>query len=81
MTTTRVSKVGIARPISANTAPREALASPSEVAEYLGTSVPVLAKWRYHGRGPRFVTVGRSIRYRWSEVDAWLANNTRSQTG
>lgn len=51
------------------------LATTAEVAAYLGEDFPVrtLEMWRYRGTGPRFLKVGRHIRYRWSDVEAWLA--------
>lgn len=61
---------------------REPLATPAEVADHLGESLGQLANRRYRGTGPAYVTLGgRSIRYRWSDVDAWLEANTRTQTG
>lgn len=60
---------------------RETLPGPPEVAAYLGTSVAQLANMRYRGTGPKFCMLGRSIRYRWADVDAWLEENTRTQTG
>jgi len=34
-----------------------------EVAELLGLSVATLRAWRHRGRGPRFLLLGRSVRY------------------
>lgn len=34
-----------------------------EVAELLGLSVATLRAWRHRGRGPRFLRLGRSVRY------------------
>lgn len=45
---------------------------PSELAEFLKVSKTTLASWRRKERGPRWVGVGRGIRYRRSDVDAWL---------
>ncbi len=43
------------------------------MAEYLDTSVSNLARWRFEGKGPKYLKLGgRSIRYFWSDVDAWL---------
>lgn len=57
------------------------LITPVELAEYLHTTVPNLAQLRYLGKGPAFIKAGRSIRYRESDVQAWLDENTRTQTG
>lgn len=52
-----------------------------QLAEKLGTTANTLAYWRYMGRGPRFIKTGRSVRYRAADVEAWLDEQTRSQTG
>lgn len=41
-------------------------------ANYVGLSVPTLQKKRSNGDGPRFLKLGRSVRYRLSDLDAWL---------
>ncbi len=38
-----------------------------------------LQNWRYTGRGPRWIKLGRLIRYRVADVDAFLAANTRGK--
>jgi excisionase family DNA binding protein len=43
-----------------------------EVAEFLGVPVATIYQWRHHGRGPRGIKVGRHIRYRRADVDAWV---------
>lgn len=56
------------------------LHKPEEVAEYLGTTTGSLAQMRYRGQGPRFVKLGKSIRYRDSDIREFLDKNTREQT-
>jgi predicted DNA-binding transcriptional regulator AlpA len=34
-----------------------------EVADMLGLSVATLRAWRHRGKGPRFLRLGRSVRY------------------
>jgi len=46
-----------------------------DLAEELGLGLQTLAQWRWQGVGPAFVKVGRLVRYRRSDVDAWLAAN------
>lgn len=46
--------------------------SVGEVAAYLGVPVRTLYSWNYLGRGPRPYRVGRYLRYRPAEVEAWL---------
>ena len=57
------------------------LISPAELGEWLGKSTASLANWRYLGLGPKFVKLGpKAIRYRKSDVETWLEENTRTQT-
>lgn len=46
-----------------------------ETAEYLGVSEDTLAQDRYLGRGLPYVRVGRRIRYRASDIAAFLEAN------
>lgn len=52
-----------------------------ELAHYLRVSTNTLNYWRFKGRGPRFVHVGRYVRYRGEDVDQWLEANVRGCTG
>jgi predicted DNA-binding transcriptional regulator AlpA len=52
-----------------------------ELSDFLGSTPGTLAQWRFHGKGPRFVKIGRNVRYRASDVNAWLDAQTREQTG
>ncbi|MCL1599154.1 MAG: helix-turn-helix domain-containing protein [Actinomycetia bacterium] len=53
------------------------LLTPGELAEYLQVTEATLADWRYRGKGPRYVKVGRLVRYsQEDDVDTWLASNT-----
>lgn len=42
----------------------------------LGISSVTATKWRAKAKGPPFIKVGRLVRYRRSDVDAWLRANT-----
>jgi hypothetical protein len=35
-----------------------------------------LAEWRSRGIGPRYIKVGRDVRYRRSDLDAWITEHT-----
>ncbi|GLW51199.1 hypothetical protein Stsp02_68600 [Streptomyces sp. NBRC 14336] len=59
-------------PVATAAAQRGPLATPAEVAAYLGVPVKTLYQWKYRGVGPNVHKVGRHLRYRWHEVDAWL---------
>jgi excisionase family DNA binding protein len=45
----------------------------SQLAAQLGVTVQTLYDLRSQGRGPRGFRVGRELRFRVTEVDAWLA--------
>ncbi|MER6048309.1 helix-turn-helix domain-containing protein [Streptomyces sp. NPDC001793] len=60
----------------ADGAGRAPLATPEEVAAYLGVPVKTLYQWHYRRIGPNVLKVGRHLRYRWREVDAWLNAQT-----
>lgn len=60
--------------------PRDGLATPAQAAAYLGKSVQALAILRHRGRGPIYIKAGRSIRYEWADVDAWLEAGKRTST-
>ncbi len=51
-----------------------------EAADYLGLKAATLNKWRCHGDGPPFIKVGRLIRYRRSDLDAFLLGRVRRST-
>jgi predicted DNA-binding transcriptional regulator AlpA len=52
--------------------PPQALTEP-EAARYIAYSVPFLRLTRRENRGPAFIRIGRSIRYRIADLDAWMA--------
>jgi excisionase family DNA binding protein len=43
-----------------------------QAADYLSVSVGTLYNWRSQGRGPRYNTVGRIVRYHRDQLDAFL---------
>lgn len=43
-----------------------------KAAEMLGLRVPTLRKWRWAGTGPKFLKVGRLVRYRLSDLKEFL---------
>lgn len=63
----------MSKPKTVTTAARRPLGTAEEVADYLGVPVATLYAWRYQGgRGPKSSKVGRHLRYRWEDVEAWL---------
>lgn len=55
------------------------LMSVQDVAEYLDVPVKTIYTWRYHGDGPRGFRVGRHLRFRWNDVEAWVEQRIRAE--
>lgn len=55
-----------------------ALATAVEVADFLRKPERTLQQWRYLGIGPKYVKVGRDVRYRWEDVEKWLDDQARA---
>lgn len=52
------------------------LIDPSTLSRELGIPERTLSQWRYLGRGPRYVRVGKYVRYSRPDVTSWLASQT-----
>jgi hypothetical protein len=59
---------------------KEVILDTRGAAEYLHLGVTTLEKRRIAGVQPRFVRVGRAIRYRLSDLNAFLEDNIRNST-
>jgi excisionase family DNA binding protein len=46
--------------------------SPQDVAEYLGVPVQTIYQWRSRGYGPPGFRVGKHVRFRPADVEAWV---------
>lgn len=55
--------------------------SEKEAAIAVGFSAETLRQWRRRGGGPSFFTIGRSIRYRPEDIDAWLSARGMKRRG
>lgn len=51
-----------------------------QAATYLGLAVSTLNKWRCHGGGPVFIKMGRAVRYRAVDLDAFIDGGRASST-
>lgn len=51
-----------------------------EAAVILSLAVPTLEKLRVYGGGPPFLKLGRSVRYRLSDLEQWLSERVVSST-
>ncbi|MGW1801911.1 helix-turn-helix transcriptional regulator [Streptomyces sp. NPDC001984] len=57
-------------------AERRRLATPQELADYCGVPIGTIYQWSSRGGGPKFIRVGRHLRARWSDIEAWLDAQT-----
>lgn len=55
----------------------EQLLAPAEVSRWLRIPVGTLYRWRSNGSGPPAIRVGRHLRYRASDLRAWLEDRER----
>jgi hypothetical protein len=60
-------------------APSDALFSVDAVATVTCNTPKTLEAWRSVGRGPAWVRVGRSVRYRRRDVESWLSRGDATQ--
>jgi predicted DNA-binding transcriptional regulator AlpA len=51
-----------------------------KAAAYVGLSKPTLERKRISGDGPSFVKMGHAVRYRITDLDAWLAARVVTST-
>jgi excisionase family DNA binding protein len=49
-------------------------------AQYTGLGRSTIEKLRVYGGGPRYLKLGRSVRYRAEDLDAWLADRVVQST-
>jgi predicted DNA-binding transcriptional regulator AlpA len=58
----------------------DSLFTPKDLAEYLTLKPKTLETMRRRGDGPRFIKVGRSVRYRGIDISEYLDDQTREST-
>lgn len=51
-----------------------------EAAQYLSLSKPTLERFRLTGEGPPYLKLGKAVRYRRTELDAWLESQLITST-
>ncbi len=56
------------------------LLAPQELADFLGVPLGTLYQWRSRGGGPRGIRIGKHLRYRQADVDAFLDANTKERS-
>ena len=58
----------------------DSLLTQDQLAEYLQLQPKTIETMRRRGDGPRFIKVGRSVRYRGSDIRDWFDDQTREST-
>ena len=51
-----------------------------QAAQYLDLQPATLEAWRCRGGGPIYLKLGRSVKYRLSDLDAWVHSRLRENT-
>ena len=51
-----------------------------EAADYLGLKKGTLEVWAVTGKGPRFLKMGRAVRYRKADLDTFMEESLRAHT-
>ncbi len=62
---------GICGPPVERTAALDKHLSPAELAEREGVPLDTVFQWNRKGTGPRYMRIGRHVRYRLADVVAW----------
>lgn len=60
--------------------PNKAMLTEREAGQYLSSSTHTLQKWRRTGEGPKYVKVGRSVRYPLKSIEEYVQKQTYSNT-
>lgn len=58
----------------------EPLMTTAQAAQYLNVGKSTLEQYRVHGDGPLYVKISASVRYRRSDLDAWVAARVTKST-
>ena len=56
----------------------EQLLSPEDLARLVGVPLKSVYRWNAHRTGPKALKVGRYVRYRPADVEAWLESRAAS---
>lgn len=56
------------------------LLTPTKAAEILCLSELTLRKWRWEGKGPRYIKIGRKVAYKKEDLSNWIDSQSRTST-
>ncbi len=51
-----------------------------QLSEMIGIKAPTLRKWRWEGKGPKFVKFGHRVMYNMKDVESYIEAQTRRST-
>lgn len=71
----------VAQTVAALQQPQREYLNTEETAVYLALSKFQLEIWRSQGDGPPYIKLARLVRYKKSDLDAWMAARRQSHTG
>ena len=57
-----------------------ALLNETEAARILAMQVTTLRRWRWAGKGPRFIKIGSAVRYDQGDLAAFIEDGRRTST-
>ena len=49
-----------------------------EAASFLRLAEGTLGNWHCEGKGPRSIKIGRAVRYRFADIEAFIAESTKA---
>lgn len=52
----------------------------AEAAAFLQVQPTTLEQWRWNGKGPRFIKMGRCVRYRRADLEAFIEGRAFTST-
>lgn len=52
----------------------ETFLSPEDLAELLKVPIATVYRWNHTGQAPPFIKVGKHVRYKASDVEAWITS-------
>ena len=58
----------------------QALVDETRAAQLLDLRVKTLRRWRWAGKGPRFIKLGSAVRYRAADLDDFITAGQRRST-
>jgi Helix-turn-helix domain len=56
------------------------LLNETQAADLLNIKVPTLRRWRWAGKGPRFLKIGGAVRYDRTDLEGFIASARRTST-